>query len=187
MWAKQKQSVKNKDQRGFTIVELLIVIVVIGILAAITIVAYNSVQGKARDQRRLSDASQIRKSLELYRADKGDYPNALNSGMPDANPAVPGSGWESSTYGTATWLDRLKPYTAKDVPLDPANDTDHFYYYYFYKNNAGICGASTPNCYVLGVAKLDNTNALQIPGVDTNGADPWRNSSATRAVWRGSY
>ncbi|MDB5165339.1 MAG: Fimbrial protein, partial [Candidatus Saccharibacteria bacterium] len=35
-------------QRGFTIVELLIVIVVIGILAAITIVAYNGIQNRAR-------------------------------------------------------------------------------------------------------------------------------------------
>ena len=37
----------NRQQRGFTIVELLIVIVVIGILAAITIVAFNGVQNKA--------------------------------------------------------------------------------------------------------------------------------------------
>ncbi len=38
---------KNKDQAGFTIVELLIVIVIIGILAAITIVAFNGIQNRA--------------------------------------------------------------------------------------------------------------------------------------------
>jgi prepilin-type N-terminal cleavage/methylation domain-containing protein len=42
MWAKQKR------QSGFTIVELLIVIVVIGILAAITIVSFNGVTAKAK-------------------------------------------------------------------------------------------------------------------------------------------
>lgn len=44
--------IKNKQNSGFTIVELLIVIVVIGILAAITIVAYNGVQQRARDMTR---------------------------------------------------------------------------------------------------------------------------------------
>lgn len=43
------------DRRGFTIVELLIVIVVIAILAAISIVAYNTVAAKARDAQRRGD------------------------------------------------------------------------------------------------------------------------------------
>ena len=47
-------------QRGFTIVELLIVIVVIGVLAAITIVAYNGIQSRARDSARVSDINAIR-------------------------------------------------------------------------------------------------------------------------------
>ncbi len=58
---------------GFTIVELLIVIVVIGILAAITIVAYNGVQSRARESSLRSDLTNIAKQLEMYRAD-GDYP-----------------------------------------------------------------------------------------------------------------
>ena len=51
---------------GFTIVELLIVIVVIGILAAISIVAYNSVSAKARDSQRLQDVATINKALDMY-------------------------------------------------------------------------------------------------------------------------
>ena len=59
--------------RGFTIVELLIVIVIIGILAAITIVAYNGIQSRARETSLKSDLANVAKQIELFRAD-GDYP-----------------------------------------------------------------------------------------------------------------
>lgn len=64
----------DRKQTGFTIVELLIVIVVIGILAAITVVAYNGVQGRAQDTAIQSDLQQIAKKLELYKADYDVYP-----------------------------------------------------------------------------------------------------------------
>lgn len=66
---------KNK-QRGFTIVELLIVIVVIGILAAISIVAYKGIQGRAADVGIKSDLSTVQKKMELAKVDLGHYPTA---------------------------------------------------------------------------------------------------------------
>lgn len=52
--------------RGFTIVELLIVVVVIGILATITIAAYNGIQNRAKDAQIRQAASQIEKALMQY-------------------------------------------------------------------------------------------------------------------------
>ncbi|HEX7484119.1 MAG TPA: prepilin-type N-terminal cleavage/methylation domain-containing protein [Candidatus Saccharimonadales bacterium] len=64
---------RNK-QGGFTIVELLIVIVVIAILAAITIVAYNGIQNRANDTAVQSDLQTIVKKIELYKAEFNVYP-----------------------------------------------------------------------------------------------------------------
>ncbi len=63
-----------KINKGFTIVELLIVVVVIAILAAITIVSYNGVQSRAKIASVQSELSALNKKIELYKAEKGLYP-----------------------------------------------------------------------------------------------------------------
>lgn len=82
-----------KRAKGFTIVELLIVIVVIAILAAITIVAYNGIQARARDSVRKNDIAELVKATQLYAADKGDYA--------EVNCGSSGSGWLPSDYDGA--------------------------------------------------------------------------------------
>lgn len=69
---------KLQAQRGFTIVELLIVIVVIGILAAITLVSYNGITGRANAASAKATAATVQKKAELYQADgpTGKYPVA---------------------------------------------------------------------------------------------------------------
>lgn len=66
-------SLKNK-QSGFTIVELLIVIVVIGILAALVITTFSGIQQKGRDTERETDIKAIHGQLEAYYAQNGNYP-----------------------------------------------------------------------------------------------------------------
>ena len=63
----------NKTESGFTIVELLIVIVVIGILAAITIVAFNGIQNRANATSAQSNATAVLKKVEGYNSIKGSY------------------------------------------------------------------------------------------------------------------
>ena len=73
----------NKKDTGFTIVELLIVIVVIGILAAITIVAYNGVQNKANDVAVQSDLRNIGNNIMEFKIDNDRLPIA---GVADFGP-----------------------------------------------------------------------------------------------------
>ncbi len=62
-----------KQLRGFTLVELLIVIVVIAILAAISVVAYNGIQNRARDTVVLQAANEIQKKVEYRNIIDGGY------------------------------------------------------------------------------------------------------------------
>lgn len=65
----------DKDvSRGFTLVELLIVIVVIAILAAISIVAYNGIQQRARNTQTMQAVNSYVKAFKLYQADNGSLP-----------------------------------------------------------------------------------------------------------------
>jgi prepilin-type N-terminal cleavage/methylation domain-containing protein len=67
-------SLKKRNQ-GFTIVELLIVIVVIGILALLVITTYSGIQAKARNSKRASDVATIQTQLEAFFQNKGYYPS----------------------------------------------------------------------------------------------------------------
>jgi prepilin-type N-terminal cleavage/methylation domain-containing protein len=67
-------SLKRK-QSGFTIVELLIVIVVIGILAGLVITTFNGIQQKGRDTERETDIKALHGQIEAYWAQKGYYPS----------------------------------------------------------------------------------------------------------------
>lgn len=68
---------KTKNNLGFTIVELLIVIVVIGILAAITVVAYNGIQNRANNTAVQADLRNINSQLAMYRTINSTYPGTL--------------------------------------------------------------------------------------------------------------
>jgi len=67
-----------QPKTGFTIVELIVVIAVIGILAAITIVSYSAVTNNANKQTVKTDAQNMSAYITKYKADKGSYPNSLD-------------------------------------------------------------------------------------------------------------
>lgn len=70
--------IKKLKPKGFTIVELLIVIIVIAILATLVITAYNGIQQKAKNTQRIATVKEYIKILTIYAAQYGSYPITSN-------------------------------------------------------------------------------------------------------------
>jgi len=81
-----------KNQKGFTIIEIIVVIAIIAVLATIIITNINQFQAKARDARRIADVNQIKKALETYRIDNGSYPTTDSYGE-NSPGGTPWGGW----------------------------------------------------------------------------------------------
>ena len=93
---KNKMTIKNAFRRGFTLIELMIVIVILGILMGTILPRLTGAQSRARDTARIADLNNISQALEVYSSDFGEYPdaacanadygaNCLNVGCTDPN------------------------------------------------------------------------------------------------------
>lgn len=143
-----------KNNKGFTVVELLIVIVVIAILAAITVVAYRGIQSRARDAKRLSSGQNIVKAINTYRAMNGAFPPATINGT-----AM--SGWETSFGETeGMFLHYLKNGNgfSGEVPIDPKNNNTSYYGYYRYAAGTNGCDATRGDYFVFGIKKMESSS-----------------------------
>lgn len=69
---------KNIKNQGFTLVELLIVIVIIAILTVVSLVAYNGLQNQAKTSAAKSTVDTVAKKAELYNTEEGKYPTQLS-------------------------------------------------------------------------------------------------------------
>lgn len=127
----------KKNNKGFTIVELLIVIVVIGILALLVITTYSGIQQKARNSKRQTDIASVQTQLEAFFSQNGYYPS-----LTDMN--------------SAAWLGTNMKSLDKNALIDPSNPTQSStllaapaaksYSYQVTDSAAASCEATDTNC-----------------------------------------
>ena len=127
------------DKNGFTIVELLIVIVIIAILASITVVGFNGVQARSLNSARATEMNDWHKIFQLYVIQSGTLPSVdddsyycLGTGFPD--------GYCRDTYPEADAAQLMEILnsvaTTPNGPHKPVNGTVGPYVY-FWPNNDG--------------------------------------------------
>lgn len=114
----------NTKHNGFTIVELLIVIVVIAILAAISMMAYSGISARANDSKIRNAAAQLEKSIIAWSVDTGatEIPGGLGStAAATPNGCADGvSGW----FGKGSYICTAEEHLIAQKVI-PANFTDN--------------------------------------------------------------
>ena len=135
----------TRSKSGFTLVELVVVILILAVLAGVLVPRVTDRLASARDSRRLQDCQQIQKAIEQYYLDKAAYPAAKQNGAY--------GGWDVSQDGDLI-PELVKTGYLKEAPKDPLNnDTYHYRYYVFAKGTSGCVGPS--DFYVLGIKNFE--------------------------------
>lgn len=145
------------NRHGFTIVELLIVVVVIAILAAITVVSFNGVQQRARNAAKINAVQSLSKMISYYRTENGVYPLQANSIRRCLTQDVQCTMWNGTpvTDDNSALINALKKYgTVQQTSGDKTNGT---YYGITYQYDDGYTLQGVPNRLLL-VFWLDGTN-----------------------------
>ena len=164
-----KSLVNQRVTSGFTIVELLIVIVVIGILASITIVSYTGITANANKKAAIGNARAVKSVVDTFYAERSVFPVVAASGTLTAANINAGS-YAKVPSSVTIAISPMSPAST----LDAASIANNTTVYYVTKSTTGVCVGVVPvnstgtvafsatganaNLYLLGDATALNVN-----------------------------
>lgn len=116
----------KKYLKGFTLVELMVTISVIGILTAVISANFNDARHQANDKKRMTELKSLQLTLELYKSQNGSYPaQACGTGSDWAGP-----GTASGVYKKCSpYITGLVPEFTTALPTDPKSTAGKGFYY----------------------------------------------------------
>ena len=128
-------SIKQRMKRGFTLVELLIVVIIIAVLAAIAIPKFANSSTRSRESALRGELKLLRNAVELFKNDCGCYPAQISDLAATAAPAT-GKDSSAATYtiASANWHG---PYISA-VDTDPIDGSS-----FTYSTTSGTVGKIT--------------------------------------------
>lgn len=139
----------KKNVSGFTIIELIVVIVIIGVLASITLVAYRGITSRANDAQTFAAAEQWAKAIQIYKARNGTFPttaSCLGANYKYGVAQADASGYQCRQYSAgsgintdSSFVSAIQPYiTSSPTPaMQTAVNTPTDWYRGTYYNPTG--------------------------------------------------
>lgn len=109
---------------GFTLIEILVTISIVGIISAISYVSYSSAQSSGRDSKRKQDLKSIQTALELYRQQNKSYPLSFTGAAPATNSCCDDANVIDSKE--AGWFTALSNFI-NAIPKDPQTDDGNMF------------------------------------------------------------
>ena len=156
----------NKKAQGFTIVELLIVIVVIAILAAISIAAYTNIQDRAKNTAAISAAKKMIHAINMYIAETGEYPSTSNSSS--CLTIAQACTWATPITGGSELRTKLTKYSSLPDSIPDTSSATFAGIIYHYNNTRKFNAVSRP---VIVLYVLNGANQkCQLPNITDGGA-----------------
>lgn len=128
------------NQRGYTLVELMVVVAIMGVLSNIGYANFLNMKSRARDAVRVSDMAAIEKAIRLFDFQFERFPGPVDG--------IPNSG---QFIGEGQAIDRvLAPYFTGNIPTDPLHDTTIYFYSYDPSHCLGC------DCFAMGASLAFN-------------------------------
>src|SRR3989344_6992523 len=123
----EKENIKRNQIAGFTLVELLVVISIIGLLSSIVVSNISVSKKKARDARRIVEVGKIAKAMEMYYLEHGSYTSDIANGWEQT-----GATYNITNFADGSNLSVPTDETSKLVdekflsrfPVDPVNSNN---------------------------------------------------------------
>lgn len=153
----------KNNKKGFTLVELIVVITILSILWLIAFISLQWYSKASRDSKRIADMSRIKTSLELFQIESWKYPEP--SWVIDMTYSGTIAAWHQGTFWDSTYRNVEK---LDKIPLDPVTESEYTYSVTNSRKEFQIGWILETDDFVLG---------------DTNNVNAWENLARAKIAW----